>query len=320
MASEPGEFRSGSRLNLGGEAQALLWCLLLATILWFLLALNETYNSTIEVKVSYYNKPELEHYVRPLPEKLRLSVSAKGWDLLAFATRGAGSVNINLGDYERHNYILTNRLKGYLQGQLTHRLTIYDISPDTIPLKRSKLQTKRLPVRPALAVSFEKEHNISNPVEFEPDSITVSGPAMALEGLEYISTQPIILKGLNKSVKTSVAIKKPAGLNLTFSQEAVTVQIPVEKLTEQVIDIPVSLVNVSGNLKVNLIPQHVQLSYRTTLNNYGRINPNLFEAIVDGSKIDTLNKHPLKVQLISEPKFTYDIRLKQDYVDYIITR
>src|SRR5687767_9790919 len=108
MASEPGEFRSGSRLSFSGESQALLWCLLLAGILWLLLALNENYNSSIEVKVNYLNKPVLEHYVKPLPEKLRLSVSAKGWDLLGFATRGAGVVNINLGDYERHNYVLTS--------------------------------------------------------------------------------------------------------------------------------------------------------------------------------------------------------------------
>jgi hypothetical protein len=320
MAGEPGGFRSGSRVNLGGETKALLWCLALATVLWVLLALNEPYNSTIDVKVNYINRPALQHYVKPLPEELHLIVSAKGWDLLGFALRGKGAVNIDLQGYERHNYILTTRLKGYLQQKLTHHLTIYDISPDTIPLRRSKLQTKKLPVRLDLALQFEREHNVSNTIAYSPDSITVSGPEAALRGLEYVSTEPIRLNKVEKTIKTTVNIKKPQGLNLTFSNEVIVVEVPVEKLTEVMIDVPVDIINLRGDYKVKMIPARVQLTYRTTLNNFGRINPNLFEAVVDGSRIDTLHKRPLKVQLVTEPKFTYDIRLKQEYVDYIITR
>lgn len=320
MAREPGAFRPGGRINLGGETQALLWCVALAAVLWVLLSLNEPYNSTIDVRVNYYNKPTLEHYVKPLPEELHLTVNAKGWDLLGFAFRGKPTVSINLKEYERHNYLLTSRLKGYLQGKLHRRLTVFDVFPDTIPLRRSKLQTKKLPLRLDLRLQFEKEHNISNSIAYTPDSITVSGPATALRELEYISTEPIVINMVDKTIKTTVKIKKPKGLNLTFSNEVVIVEVPVEKLTETMIDVPVDIINLGSDYNVKLIPARIQLTYRTTLNNYGRINPNLFEAVVDGSKIDTLHKRPLRVQLVTEPKFTYDIRMRQEYVDYIITR
>lgn len=314
-------YRRKGAFNLKGEWRGILTCLLLAMFLWLLTALNETYNSRLEVNVNYTNRPKNLVYSNQLPKTLRVGVNARGWDLLGYYLRGgAGDVFLNLEDYKRFNYLPTSRLKNTLQTQIADKVVIYDIFPDTISLRKEKQYTKKVPIRLNMTLSFADQFGIAGDIEYEPDSVIISGSREIIPNIKYVDTKPVHAKDVSSNVITFADLNKSSTKNIAYSAERVKINIPIDKLTEKVVEVPIQIVNPKFTGNVRLIPQKVTITYQTTLTKYHQIDDNLFEVVVDGHQMDTVTQHPLHVQLLSYPKYIYKPKLEQEHVDYIITK
>ena len=321
MAIRPGHpFKRIFDGKVGTEWKVFVWCFFIAAILWLLTSLNEFYTSTIQADVHYLNKPKDEVFIRPLPEQLNVSVNAKGWDLMGFNLyRSAPDIYVNLTDYQNQSFILSRRLRSSLLGQISKGININEILPDTISLLRDRRITKSVPVNLNYQVKPAEGYELGGEVNYSPDSIRISGPETLLKNINSVETKKVGKTGLKEPVSIKVQIQKPAS-SITFSSNTVEVQIPVYQLTEQVVEVPVQMVNMPPDKNIRLIPQRVQIVYQTTLNNFSRLDSSLFEAIVDASEIDTASPRPLRIQILSQPKFTYNLRLKDEYVNFIIDK
>jgi len=317
-------FKERFRFRLTGrtEWKIFMWCLLLSIMLWFLTALNETYpNVNLKMKVKYTNVPKDKVYSEPLPKDLTMLVNAVGWDLLRYRIQGdSQEINIDLEHYKGKPYIISSKLKGLLGLQLTKTMSINDIYPDTIDLTQENMMSKRVPVQLQLLLSFEKEYGLGGPVIVRPDSVTINGPISAVERVHSILTEDIKLYKLNHPVKKVVKLDAPENLNLTYTVSQVEVSIPTFQLTESTIEVPVEIINKTSKMNVNLFPRKVKITFQTPINKYEQMTPDLFQAIVDGNMIDTLNNEPLKVQLITQPDFAYNVRIEPEFVSFVITK
>ncbi len=319
--STGGSYKRKNTFNLKGEWKGFTVCLLLAFFLWVLTSLNETYNSRLEVNVRYINQPRNLVFSNQLPPTLRVNVNARGWDLLGYYIRGgSGNVLVNLEDYRNFNYLPTNRLRGTLQAQIADKVIIHDIFPDTISLRKERQYSSKVPVKLNMSLSFAEQHGISGDIEFFPDSVTVTGSREIIPKIKYVETLPVQLNKLSNTTSTVAEIKKSATQNIHYSADRIRITIPMDKLTEKIAEVPIQIVNQKFISNVRLIPQRVSINFLTTLTKYHSIDENLFEVVVDGQEMDTVLQKPLRVQLISYPKFIYKPRLSQEYVDYIITR
>jgi YbbR domain-containing protein len=320
--AEPGAAYKGRNSSpIRFDWKVFIWCFLIAAILWLLTALNEQYTSNaISVKVHYQNIPRDRVFVKPLPEEFKLSVNAKGWDLMSYYFKGMDVINIDLNDYAKQDVILSKRLAPTMQEQLSQKIVITDIYPESISLQKAPKIYKKVPVKLNMAVTYERQYNLGDEIHYTPDSITVSGPATAVNGINYVETELLKLKDINKPLNVPVKLKNPAAQNIYYSAKEVQVNIPLYQLTEQVTTIPVTIINSKLKYPIHLIPRKVTLTYQTSLNRFNQIDSTLFEAIVDGSKIDTSRRQLLKVDVISQPKFTYNLHIRPEYVDYIINK
>ena len=114
-----------------------------------------------------------------------------------------------------------------------------------------------------------------------------------------------------------IKLKEPEAKNISYNVARIKLTIPVFQLTGKTVDVPVEVINQNIAGVVKLIPGKISIVYQVPINKFSLVDSTQFQAIVDGSQIDTAAKQPLKVQLISAPKFSYNIRLKPDYIDYV---
>jgi hypothetical protein len=321
MANKNGSYRTTKPGFFSkGEWKVFIWCLVTAFFLWYLTALNETYTSYLELRVHYHNVPKNKVFVKPLPTDLRAAVLAKGWDLLAYRLGDKHEdINIDLGDYPRQSFILTRTLKVNIQQQLPQKITLNDIYPDTISLAVAKSMKKKLPIILNNKISFRNQYGLGGDILMEPDSVIVTGPESYVHDMKEVYTEPLQLKDLFESQKTSIKLKKPLRANITYNQNNVNVFIPVYQLTEGSVTIPIETINpeIQG---IKLIPSSVKIIFQTSLNLYKTITPDMFEAIADVSNLDTTNQKPIRIQLISQPRNIYNLQINPEYVNFIIVK
>jgi hypothetical protein len=319
LESQP---RKKYKFDIKSEARIFSWCILLAAILWLLTGLSENYVRIINVRTSYSNIPKDKVYVRPLPDDLKVQVNASGWDLFNIWLRGnAEEVSIDMAQYNKKQYILTNsRLKEEIRSQFAHKMIINNIEPDTIYLAKEPKLSRRVPIALKLKVNCEKEYAIGERIKLSQEYVTVSGPQTLIKQIEYAETRDTIINDINKTSSFLVRLKQPPFANLSYDIQKVKVTVPVFELTEAKYTVPVDIINKRSKYSIQLIPKNVTVIYQTTINKYKHINTSLFEAVVDGSQLDTSGKKLLRVQLVNHPEFTYNFRLKPENVNFIIKK
>lgn len=86
MESQPGnqvaEQESHRNIKRRRQVLILLFCVVIASVLWFLRALENRYDTEITHPVEYVNLPENYVLLQPLPRKLTLEVEGLGFSIL----------------------------------------------------------------------------------------------------------------------------------------------------------------------------------------------------------------------------------------------
>lgn len=316
-------FRQRFKFRLSGKAEwkVFLSCFLLAVMLWFLTALNESYVTHIKVKINYTNIPKEKVYSQPLPKNFKLLVNANGWDLLRYrVVNDSQEINIDLEQFKNKPYIITSRLKEALGLQLAKTTSINDIYPDTIDLSQENILKKAVPIQLQLQITFDKEYNLGLPISISPDSVVVSGPYSEVQKIHNVYTQDIQFYKLNHPVKQKIKLDAPPDANLTYGINEVELNIPTYQLTEKTLDVPVEVINKPTGMNVIVMPRSVKITFQTPINQFDKIIPEMFQASVDGSSIDTMRKDPLKINLLSQPQFSRNVRIEPEFVNFAIQR
>jgi YbbR domain-containing protein len=314
-------FKGKSSFNFRTEWKIFAWCFIIASILWLLTALNESYTSSITVKAKYINYPKDKVYIKPLPEDFKVMVTAKGWDLMShYFRKNTEFITIDLNDYKKTDVMITRRLQDNFQQVMAQKIVIGEVFPETISMQKEEKGSKRVPIRLVQDFSYKKEFGLGGDISFSPDSVTVSGPVSVIKSIDHVDTDNAAMKDLDKTVTADLKLRDPELKNIAYSTYKIKVQIPVFQLTEQTAEVPVEVINKGSNGGLKLIPGRVYVIYQAPINKFSQIDSTQFQAVVDGSQIDTTAKQPLRVQLISEPKYTYNVRLKPDYIDYVLEK
>jgi len=312
--------RSSGR-TLRSEWTTFVWCFAVASILWLFTALNEQYTSSITVSARYINYPKNKVFLNPLPDDFKVVVTAKGWDLMSnYFRRKAESITIDLNDYAKSDQLITRTLQDNFALPMSQKITVGEVFPELISLAKDEKGSKKVPVRLIQDLSYKDQYGLGGEIIYIPDSVTVTGPASIVKNIGHVDTEDETLKNLDKVTNKEVKLKEPEPKNLVYNPDQVSVNIPVYQLSEKKITLPVQVINKSISDTLKLIPAHVTIIYQAPVNKFSQIDTTQFQAIVDGSQVDTANREPLKIQLITEPKYVYNIRLTPDYVNFLIRK
>jgi len=202
--------------------------------------------------------------------------------------------------------------------QVGDESSITGFSPDSLVFNFSSKITRRVAVKPDVSLSFEKQYDSVGAMHLHPDSVDVSGPGSVVSGITFISTQHIALEHVKDPV--SKKVKLVTSKLLELSDSSVMLQVPVEKFTEENLEIPVKPIHVRQGYSLKTFPDKITIRYLVALSKYNAVTPGLFDAVVYAEKLTDENSSKVKVELLTVPSFVKVVAAEPQRVDYILHR
>ncbi|NNL15775.1 MAG: YbbR-like domain-containing protein [Flavobacteriaceae bacterium] len=295
--------------------------LLLSFLFLLLTKLTKDYTKTITFQIKPVNAVENYVILKDRSHKLNITLSTYGFKLLRFYLSNP-TVEVDLSkidDYD-NKYIWTNR-KGLasVNAQFDENVRIIAVNPDTIEFRYDKNAVKVIPVEFNKEVSFVPGFDIYEEYQLIPDSIKVIGPKILLDSIKVIQTQLLKLEEVQSNINTPLNLILPdSSENVVYSHKKIIVQGNVDKFTEGTVQVPINIINVPKDLKINYFPKTIGVSYYTSLRDFKDVAFNDFivecnyKNLVEGSTF-------LEPQLIRFPENVKNIKLSQKRIEFVIS-
>jgi hypothetical protein len=115
-------------------------------------------------------------------------------------------------------------------------------------------------------------------------------------------------------------VKPKIAGDFSTDPEQVRLIIPVEKFTESEINVPITQRNNTSNLRLKLFPETVKITYLVALNDYKKVDADMFSCFVYVSEAKENSGKKLQVTAGTYPKFIKIIRIQPSEVDYLILK
>ncbi|WP_321343187.1 hypothetical protein [uncultured Draconibacterium sp.] len=300
-----------------------LICVLIATALWFLNALEKDYTTTISYPVRYVSPPNHQFLANVPPEKLDLKVDAHGFTLLRHKLNFSYSpIILNLTNITRNlesdngTYLVpTNTLNRRISSQISNEISLQQVTPDIIRIVLDSLKTKSVPVRADVSIDFKSQFNLKNPVSLKPAVVKITGPASIVDTIRFLTSEKRTFKELDKTITRNIKLIHPT--STTVVPVEALLQIEVEKYTEKQIRIPIQVINKPADVRIKLFPSEITLNCRVGLSEFDNISDADFRAMVDYATISN-SESRLRVKITDKPSFVEITRFSPESVEYLI--
>ena len=314
------------KITMNRRVLVYFFFLLLAILFWFLTAMNKEYTAPISYPVRYFKFPEKKVLVNDMPDRLELEVNASGYTLLRYKLQSridpiifdveSFSLNKVLGD-PAMMYILSSIANERITRQLND-IEILNISPDTLFFQFADKVSKRVPVRPDLDITFEKQYMQVGPYLVEPDSVTISGPEVIIDTVNIAVTEPVTMTDVNRSFDMELAMQSL--YKIEYDPLEVWIQVPVEKFTEASLKVQIEVINMPDSLLLRPFPPSITVNCQIGLSAYETLNEHLFRAVIDYAEVGSMLGNKLQVKIIKMPVYIQSVNFTPKSVEYIVER
>jgi hypothetical protein len=320
------KFLEKKNIKMDRKLIVFLFFFLLSTIFWFLNQLEDEYVTEISLPVHYSDFPNDKILVNELPDHFDMRVRAFGYKLLEYKISNKFlpyTVNVNSITLRMHSkssyakfFSLTRLLNQDIEDHLSSELEIVSILPDTLFFEFADRVFKKVPVVSKLDPVPATQYMIRGKIQFEPDSINISGANPIVDTINSVFTESKNIPSLNDNYDKKVDLEKINGVS--FSEKEVVAKINVEKFTEGTQKITLNVINVPDSLIIRTFPKEVTVTYFVALSDYEKVLPQLFEAVVDFNETASQNK--LNIKILNSPDYIKSLRYNPQSVEYIIER
>ncbi|SMC58579.1 CdaR family protein [Pedobacter nyackensis] len=299
----------------------LITCLLIAIAAWLFMALNNKYPYTVKTVLKYNNIPQKKAFHPLQSDTVDLQVEGTGWQLLFSRLRiQPQSIAISLEKLNNRNFILFSEQLYNVNNQLETSQKIISVKPDTLYFDFSEKTIKKVPVRLISELNFVKQYGVSNPIEINPDYVTISGPEQELDKIKEWKTDSLKLDDIQYTTKNMVGMMQSKLKNVSIFPASVEVKVPIDEFTEKVLEVPVKVINNQEYYNVKLYPRKVKITFLVALSKYSQVNEDFIEAVVDLNDWKKLNHNRLRVKVVRFPDFCKLLQIEPGKLDFIIEK
>ncbi|RKE95090.1 YbbR-like domain-containing protein [Ichthyenterobacterium magnum] len=295
---------------------------LLAFLFLILTKLSKSYTETINFDLNYKNVPENVIITSKEQPTLSVEVSALGFRLMPyFFRKRTFDIDFKKDVYKTKNKYYLTRSKSIqkLKSTFGASIEVISVHPDTIQFPFESLSMKTVPVVLDENISFASGYNSLEDFVIIPDSVKVIGGIDKISEIDFILTEELKIKNLKDSLNQNLKLK-PFNENqkIKLSHQSVLVTGNVEKFTEGKLEIPITIINLPSDSKVNYFPKKVTVSYYVSLKNFKTIKPQDFKVVCDYLEISETNNAYFTPKLIKTHNLVKHAKLKHNKIDYIL--
>ena len=306
------------RFLTGKDLFIFLFFLVVSTAMWGLQAMRKTYETVVQIPVTYENIPLGYVQIKELPEKLRITVSDRGNVLLNYRAKRFSPIAINIEEpVKEESEISTKTLESAILKKLNASSQIIKISPELLHFKFVQLKKKTLPVKLNQRIELAQQYTLSGPIEINPHKMEVYAPESVLDTMQFAYTRLLAINDLKDTIQRTVKMKEIK--NVDYSSPTVDVTIKVEPYTEKTVEVPVIVANVPAHHTLRIFPSVVNVSFQLGISLYDKINASSFILAVDYQEtLNENNQKKLPVEIKKQSDKIFNVRINPKQVDYLI--
>jgi len=315
--------------NVNRDFLTYLVFLLIAIVIWYLNALNKELTVDLKFAIKYTDLPEDKILTNTPPEYLILTLNAQGFALLKYrfglkfytVTIEANYQTLRKKNNSSQDYFLTTQSAfDRIASQLSSDVKLRLITPDTLNFLLSETVEKKMSVKPALQLQFDKGFLPRGKMMIAPGEITVTGPKTIVDTMQYVYTRSKLFRKLNDTLKTSIALLPVH--QLRYSVNEVKILQAIERHTEATITVPVEPVNLPEGLTMKVFPGTVAINCMVPVVDYEKLQPYMFRVVVDYNSVKDArdNQTKARVTISRTPDYVTNVTFHPKNVDFIIEK
>ena len=296
--------------------------LICSALIWLISKLSETYTQRSSFGITYLSVPDSLMMTGASKENIDVRLRASGFQFLSF-NFGRKDVSIDLSQLRANRnsyYINKENYQKQIENQLPGNMSLLEIDQDTLFVYFEKLYSKEVRVVPNIDINLAQNYLLEGPLSISPSSIMIKGPQSEIAGIDQVRTVQTALSDLSENFSAQVSLQKPEELlNTSYSSSSVEISGEVFRFSEQLIEVPVKVINLPEGSEIKTFPNTISLLCKARIDRLKNLRAQEFELVADyNSRVPNTKK--LSVQLISQPEDVYDAQLKENEVEYILIR
>ena len=293
--------------------------LLISILFSTIVKLTKVHTKSISYKINLVDIPDNKIISNQSVDSIKLTVSSFGLDFIKYYLSNQ-VINISSKDIldNSQSYVITqSNSYSQIDNFITPKFELISINFDSLFFDYDRLRTKNVPVVLNSSINFSQGFDYFENFTLIPDSISVIGPELVLESINAVTTKELILDNLKSSINQNLLLDIQ-NTNLKYSNKFVKLLIDVEKSTESILDIPVSITNIPKDIKLNYYPKMIKISFTVSLDNYQNYSSKDFKIICDFNQISLDGK--LTPKVINQPNLINNLRLINNEIQYVFLK
>ncbi len=308
-------FRDSGRLH---NMLVFLIFLGIATVFWFVMALNDNVQSGVTVRINIVGVPDSVKFISDPPEKMHVVVRDKGSTLLRTRSFRVPILTVNFKDFAHNGSLVFSHsdLMAALKSTFGGNALILSASLDSIRLPFVSSKGRSIPVDVIVTATPAPGSVIGGEPSAKPSRVMAYGPHSVLDTLSRVYTQRAEKRNLAEPTRFSVKLLPVAGVRL--EPQAVDVLIPVEPLVTKDFVVQVNVMNLPENRQLLLFPSTVTVSAFVPMSRFSDSGVPV-EAWVNYNDVALpTDKVPVYVRALSDRVFQETS--KTDSLEYAVVR
>jgi hypothetical protein len=302
------------------KVNVFLLFLIIALVFSILTKLSDDYTHTIAFSIEAENIPEEQIIVRDSSHAINITLTTYGFRLMKYYL-SKPSLKVDFTTLDKnttHYFWIQNKELPDIISQLDPGIKIESVNPDTIRFRYDVNHVKNVAVILNAEVNFSPGFDLVDTYKITPDSIKVIGPKILIDSIERVETQLLKLNAINSGISVPIQLKFPSDLpEVSFSRDEVEISGAVEKFTEGSITVPVNIINIPDDLKLNFYPKTVSVLYYTSLTNFERISSSSFIVECDYKELNAGDTY-LIPKVTEQPDGVRKVRLNEKRIEFIL--
>jgi len=210
--------------------------LILAVTLWYMVGGEDKVDKNVMIPVEIINLPRDLVISNQFKEQIEVTVNGPR-SLILEMSKGHITRQIDLSTATPGTNVIVNEINSI---PVPRGVTVERIQPATIILSLDKLVKKHFPIRLIVTGKVPANYKLGE-ISTVPAEITITGPGTVLDQFDVLTTKPIDVQGLKKSMQLQVPLEMSPVVVDLIGETSVTahIQILMETVEKTIKKIPV---------------------------------------------------------------------------------
>lgn len=298
--------------------------LVASVLIWLLITLSKEYTTLLTFPVSYHSIPQNQLLQREPTKELDIIVKTTGFTILKSrfgnTTLLLNAANLTKKSLNRYYFLIKNQINT-IQQQLNSSIQLQGVVLDTIYLEIGKLISKKVPLKPNLAIGYHIGYDVLEAVAISPDSVVISGPEAQIAEIKTLNLEALKLKDVKADFSKKVKIILPENSGgIKIDSAYTTISGKVEKFTEGSFKIPFKVTNLPENVELTMLNKTVEVFFVVGLSNFNKIDKNFFKVVCDYNISKENNLSYLLPKVVAKSSFIKSFKVFPNKIDFLIQK